>query len=87
MSYLSEELINKIMLYVSHPCADMINNCKITRFDNVKIMKTRNNKYLTLSFKLQVYFVLEMILQTKMNNYMNQTLLKEIYIINFKYDV
>jgi hypothetical protein len=40
MSYLSEELINKIMLYVSHPCADMINNCKVTRFDNVKRMQT-----------------------------------------------
>jgi hypothetical protein len=43
MSYLSEELINKIMLYVSHPCADMINTCKVTRFDNVKLMKTSNN--------------------------------------------
>jgi hypothetical protein len=40
MSVLSGELINKIMLYVSHPCDDMINNCKMTRFDNVKIMKT-----------------------------------------------
>jgi hypothetical protein len=27
MSNLSEELINKIMLYVSHPCADLIRNC------------------------------------------------------------
>jgi hypothetical protein len=26
MNTLSEELINKIMLYVSHPCADILNN-------------------------------------------------------------
>jgi hypothetical protein len=44
MSVCSEDLINKIMLYVSHPCADMINNCKVTRFDNVNIMKTGNKR-------------------------------------------
>jgi hypothetical protein len=42
MSYLSEELIDKIMLFVSHTCADIIRNCKVTRFDNVEMMNTSN---------------------------------------------
>jgi predicted transcriptional regulator len=45
MSVFSEDLINKSMLYVSHPCADIIRNCKITRFAGVKIMETNNTHY------------------------------------------
>jgi hypothetical protein len=35
MSNLSEELINKIMMYVPHPCADMIRDC-ITEDNDIK---------------------------------------------------
>jgi hypothetical protein len=58
---LSEELFNKIMVYVSHPCADMVNNCKMTRFDNVEIMKTSIKKYLILKFGLVEFSVLVII--------------------------
>jgi hypothetical protein len=48
MSALSEELINKIMLYVSHPCADMINNA-ITQDEDSKD-KFKSTKYKTFKF-------------------------------------
>jgi hypothetical protein len=46
MSYLSEELINKIMLYVSHPCADMIHNA-ITQDEDSKytFINTKNKTF------------------------------------------
>jgi hypothetical protein len=45
MSILNEDLNNKIMLYVSHPCADMVRNCKIIKFGGIKIMETNNTRY------------------------------------------
>jgi hypothetical protein len=56
MSIFSEDLINKIMLYVSHPCADMINNLKITRFDNVKIIRTTNKQLPNTKFRASGIF-------------------------------
>ena len=41
MNNLPENLINKIMLYVSHPCADMLRNCPCERFDEVIVLRTQ----------------------------------------------
>ena len=47
MSNLNNDLINKIMLYVSHPCADMIRNCLCNNgTDNVLRLKNKVNLYL-----------------------------------------
>ena len=40
MNTLPENLINKIMLYVSHPCADIIHGALRTREDGMKFIKT-----------------------------------------------
>ena len=40
MNTLPENLINKIMLYVSHPCADIMRTCLCDRFDDVLLLKT-----------------------------------------------
>ena len=40
MNTLPENLINKIMLYVSHPCADIMRSCLCDRFDGVLVLKT-----------------------------------------------
>ena len=44
MNTLPENLINNIMLYVSHPCADMLRNCKRSIFDNLIILRTRSKR-------------------------------------------
>ena len=41
MNNLSGDLSNKIMLYVSHPCADIIHNSITTRFGNSKMLQTQ----------------------------------------------
>ena len=40
MNTLPEILINKIMLYVSHPCADSMRTCLCDKLDNVLLLKT-----------------------------------------------
>ena len=56
MNTLPEHLINKIMLYVSHPCADMLRNCSCERFEEDVIMlktqrtRTPNSKFHTMGF-------------------------------------
>ena len=55
MHTLPEILINKIMLYVSHPCADMLHNCKCERFEEGIMLNTQrkripNTKYHTMGF-------------------------------------
>lgn len=41
MKTLSNNLINKIMLYVSHPCADIMRTCLYDKFDEVLMLKTQ----------------------------------------------
>ena len=41
MNTLPENLINKIMLYVSHPCADIMRTCLYDKFDGVLLLKTQ----------------------------------------------
>ena len=41
MNTLPENLINKIMLYVSHPCADIMRTCLYDKFDEVLMLKTQ----------------------------------------------
>jgi hypothetical protein len=84
MSALSEELFNNIMLYVSHPCADMINNCKMTRFDNVKIMKT--NIKIVPNTKIWTAGVFDISDDTseKFEKQYELNVVEQIYIINLK---
>ena len=48
MNTLPENLINKIMLYVSHPCADILRTCLCDRFDEVLMLKTERTFIPTL---------------------------------------
>jgi hypothetical protein len=53
MSVLSEELINKIMLYVSHPCADMMNDAMKKDEDEDEdqtniIITTKDRNFITI---------------------------------------
>jgi hypothetical protein len=55
MNTLSEELINKIMLYVSHPCADMMNDAMKQDEDedededeNHIVIKTKNKNFIVI---------------------------------------
>ena len=45
MNTLPEILINKIMLYVSHPCADIIHDAIETDYNNVKFIRTQWKRY------------------------------------------
>jgi hypothetical protein len=47
MSNLPEVLMNKIMLYVSHPCADMMNNAITQDEDSKDTFINTNNKTFT----------------------------------------
>ena len=54
MNTLPETLIHKIMLYVSHPCADIMRKCKRAQVENVIVLRTRskllpNTKFRTKS--------------------------------------
>ena len=42
MVILNKNLINKIMLYVSHPCADIIKSCKCEYIEDVIVLRTQN---------------------------------------------
>jgi hypothetical protein len=50
MSLFSEDLINKIMLYVSHPCADIINNA-ISKDEDSKdtFINTKNKTFIFIN--------------------------------------
>ena len=41
MNTLPEHVINKIMLYVSHPCADIMRTCLYDKFDGVLLLTTQ----------------------------------------------
>ena len=41
MAILNKNLIDKIMLYVSHPCADIMRTCLYDKFDEVLMLKTQ----------------------------------------------
>ena len=41
MAILNKNLIDKIMLYVSHPCADIIHDAIETDYDNSKFIRTQ----------------------------------------------
>ena len=43
MNNLPESLINKIMLYVSHTCADIMRTCLYDKFDWALMLKTQRN--------------------------------------------
>ena len=42
MVKLNKNLIDKIMLYVSHPCADVMRTCRCDNFDDVLVLKTKS---------------------------------------------
>ena len=84
MNTLPEILINKIMLYVSHTCADMLHTCKCERFEEGILLKTQmkripNTKYHTMG----LFSIRDDAAEEDERIYESEVAERNIYIIDF----